>query len=144
MRSLKILMVLALVFAAAPVVVQAQDFDGSKPLLCSIIHVTECTPSDDCKRTTVENVGLPRFFKVDVPHKTLTPAEPMEGRKPTAIERIERIDGKLILQGAEDGVENVRDGLGWTATISETTGKLILTASGEEVAFVSFGACMVQ
>jgi hypothetical protein len=52
------------------------------------------------------------------------------------------LDGKLILQGAEDGIENVRDGLGWTAAISEETGKFILTASGEEVAFVVFGACI--
>jgi hypothetical protein len=55
---------------------------------------------------------------------------------------MERVDDKLILQGAEDGVENVRDGLGWTVAISEETGKAILTASGEQVAFVVFGACL--
>jgi hypothetical protein len=57
---------------------------------------------------------------------------------------MERIDGKLILQGAEDGIEDVRDGIGWTAAISESTGKFIFTASGEEVAFVVFGACIAQ
>jgi hypothetical protein len=57
---------------------------------------------------------------------------------------MERVEGKLILQGAEDGVENVRDGLGWTAAISEESGKFILSASGEEVAFVIFGACIAQ
>lgn len=65
-----------------------------------------------------------------------------EGKQGTAIERMERVDGKLILQGAEDGVENVRDGLGWTVAISEEAGKAILTASGEQVAFVVFGACL--
>ena len=36
MGSLKILIATALVFVAAPVAAQAQDFNGSKPLLCSI------------------------------------------------------------------------------------------------------------
>lgn len=55
---------------------------------------------------------------------------------------MEKVDGKLILQGAEDGLEGVRDGVGWTLVISEDTGKFVLTASGEEVAFVVFGACI--
>jgi len=144
MGSLNILIATALVLVVAPVAAQAQDFNGSKPLLCSISSVDECTPVDGCKKTAIENAGMPQFLKVDVPHKTVSPAVPMEGRKPTTIERIERIEGKLILQGAEPGVENVHDGLGWTAAISEATGKLILTASGEDVAFVSFGACIVR
>ena len=69
---------------------------------------------------------MPQFLKVDVPNKTVTPAPPIEGRKPTQIERMERVEGKLILQGAEEGVEKVHDGLGWTAAISEETGKFIL------------------
>ncbi len=50
------------------------------------------------------------------------------------------MDGKLILQGAEDGYEKMRDGLGWTMAISEATGQVVLTAAGEGVAFVIFGA----
>ena len=56
--------------------------------------------------------------------------------------RQEFIDGKLILQGAEDGYEKMRDGLGWTIAISEETGQVVLTASGEQVAFVVFGAAL--
>jgi len=54
---------------------------------------------------------------------------------------MELIDGKLILQGAEDGVEGVRDGVGWTMAIAQETGKAVLTASGDQVGFVVFGAC---
>jgi len=42
---------------------------------------------------------------------------------------------------AEDGVEGVRDGLGWSASIAQDTGRFVLSASGERVAFVVFGAC---
>jgi hypothetical protein len=45
------------------------------------------------------------------------------------------------MQGAEDGIEGVRDGLGWTLAIAEETGNMVLTGSGDEVAFVVFGAC---
>ena len=61
--------------------------------------------------------------------------------KHSEIENLEKIDGKVILQGAEDGIEGVRDGLGWSMTIAEETGKMVLTASGDAVAFVMFGAC---
>jgi hypothetical protein len=144
MQFMKVLISAVFVLAAAPLVARGADFDGSKPLICSINAVTECTPADGCQKTTIENVNMPPFLKVDVQQKTVAPANPIEGRKPTSIERIERIEGKLILQGAEPGIEKVHDGLGWTAAISEENGKLIFTASGDEVAFVAFGACLAQ
>jgi hypothetical protein len=45
---------------------------------------------------------------------------------------METVDGKLILQRAEDGLKNEKDGLGWTMAISEETGKAVLTVSGEQ------------
>jgi hypothetical protein len=48
--------------------------------------------------------------------------EPSDGRKASRIARRDRLDG----------------------AISEETGKFILAASGEEVAFVIFGACIAQ
>jgi hypothetical protein len=54
---------------------------------------------------------------------------------------MESIDGKLFLQGADDGIEGVRDGLAWSISISQDTGRLVMSASGENVAFVVFGAC---
>jgi hypothetical protein len=142
--DLKTFIAFSLIFALAPLAAQAADFDGSKPLLCAVTSMSECTPNDGCQKTTLEETGMPQFLKVDVPNKTVTPAMPIEGRKPTPIERMERIEGKLILQGAEEGVEKVHDGLGWTAAISEETGRFILSASGDEVAFVTFGACIAQ
>ncbi|MGD9971699.1 MAG: hypothetical protein AB7S77_01435 [Desulfatirhabdiaceae bacterium] len=35
---------------------------------------------------------------------------------------------------------NVRDGVGWTIAISEDTGRVVLTASAENLAYVVFGA----
>ena len=51
------------------------------------------------------------------------------------------VDGKLIVQGAEDGAEGVRDGTGWTLAIDQGNGRLVATAASDAVAFVIFGAC---
>jgi len=118
----------------------AGDFDGSKPLLVSVNRVIECTPDGACEEISIESVGLPRFLRIDFAKKTISRATGDDKRPATAIERQEVVDGKLILQGAEDGYAKMRDGLGWTLAISEATGQVVLTASGEQVAFVVFGA----
>ena len=119
---------------------EAGDFDGSKPLLISIIRVIECTPDGACREVPPASVELPQFLKIDFNNKTIGPAAADDETPVTTIERREVVDGKLILQGAEDGYEKMRDGLGWTMAISESTGQVVLTASGDQVAFVVFGA----
>jgi len=54
---------------------------------------------------------------------------------------VKRVDGKLILQGAEEGRPDVRDGFGWTIAIMEDSGQMVLSASGDMVAISAFGAC---
>lgn len=119
----------------------AGDFDGSKPLLVSVARIMECTPVEGCKDVSANEVRLPRFLKIDFAKKTIRPARGGEDIPDTVIERSERVDGKLILQGAEDGYAEMRDGLGWTMAISEESGLMVLTTSGDEVGFVVFGAC---
>ena len=120
----------------------AGDFDGTRPLLVSVIRVVECTPDGACRQVSPESIDLPQFMKIDFTNKTIRSAAAGDETPGTAIERQEVVDGKLILQGAEDGYEKMRDGLGWTIAISEETGQVVLTASGDEVAFVVFGAAL--
>ena len=42
--------------------------------------------------------------------------------------------GELVLQGIENG-------LGWSLMINESDGQMTLTAAGDRLAFVVFGAC---
>ena len=121
----------------------AGDFDGSKDLLCAVMDIIECVPGGKCQDVTAEEVGIPNFLRIDFKKQKLS-ATFADGRKNTSpIVNFEKIDGKLILQGAEDGVEGVRDGLGWSLAIDEDNGKMVLTASGEAVAFAMFGACTI-
>jgi hypothetical protein len=120
----------------------AGDFDGSKPVLVSVARILECTRVEGCRDVSAESVGLPQFLQIDFAKKTIRPSGDKEDIPDTAIERSEEVDGKLILQGAEDGYEKMRDGLGWSLAIAEDSGQVVLTASGDQVAFVVFGAAI--
>lgn len=120
----------------------AGDFDGSKPLLVSVARILECTQVEGCRDVSADSVGLPQFLKIDFAKKTIRPNRDKKDIPDTPIERSEEVDGKLILQGAEDGYEKMRDGLGWSLAIAEDSGQVVLTASGDQVAFVVFGAAI--
>ena len=86
-------------------------------------------------------MGLPRNFYIDFKEKLVRPSKDSVIRRTSKIKRVEHIENKLILQGVEDGVENVDDGLAWSMAISKKTGKVVLSASGDGVAYVVFGTC---
>ena len=139
MRFLPLVGVAMLIAASPSLPASAGAFDGSAPLLCALNEVVECVPGTDCRRILPEEAGAPDFLLVDVKAKSV---QGLGGAARTsAIQAVSEIDEKLILQGAEDGVEGVRDGLGWSAAIAQDSGRFVLSASGERVAFVVFGAC---
>ena len=112
-------------------------FDGSQTLLCATQAVHECVVGEHCEFVRPESVNIPDFFVVDAGKGIIE-----SSGQQTTIERAESLDGKLILQGADDGVADVRDGLGWSMVIDDTTGKMSLTGAGDGFAVVVFGACM--
>lgn len=131
---------LAMVLAALPLTLGAQEYDGSKPFLCATIDVMECVPVKGCQRVSADDVDAPRFIKVDLGSKTMS-ARFAGGERSSTIERHESVDDKLMLQGVEDGLEKERDGIGWTLSVSKGQGDMVLTGSGDNVGFVIFGAC---
>jgi len=113
----------------------AAGFDGSTPILCAFTTAAECDSRNGCERTTVEDVDLPQFFKIDLSKNTITGMGAAgAAQKETRIMGTQRMDETIILQGVE-----LR---GWTIVISEKTGKMVLTASGDDEAFVLFGVCL--
>jgi hypothetical protein len=104
--------------------------------------VSECTPEGPCIPVTPESVSLPLFVKIDLAARAVVPARPGESERRSEIKVVERVGGQLILQGAEGGPEEQKVGRGWTASVSEETGKMVLTVSAPDVGFVVFGACL--
>jgi hypothetical protein len=118
------------------------DFDGSKPLSGSVDKIIEINTLKIINDVDPDAVGLPRNFSIDFKEKILRPSKDSLVRKTGKIHRVEHIENKLILQGINEGVENVDDGLAWSITISKKTGKVVLSASGDGVAYVVFGTCI--
>lgn len=82
--------------------------------------------------------AIPPLFRVDFTNKKVIAAgQVTEGmRTETKFQSFQRLDGLLVFQGVE-----LR---GWSMVISESSGRITLTASGNEEAFVLFGVCMAQ
>lgn len=141
MRNAKIVGSMVMIICLFPVMAVAADFDGSRELICAVMDLVECQPGATCQPVTAEQAGIPNFFKINFKEKQIKTVHADGRQRSTTIENFEKIDGKLIIQGAEDGIEGVRDGVGWSAAIAQETGKMVLTASGDAVGFVIFGAC---
>jgi hypothetical protein len=124
-----------------PLSSSADDFDGSKQLSGSIEKVLEINQFKIRTEVDPDTIGLPRKFVIDFNAKTLRPSKDSLVRRISKIRHIGHIENKLILQGVEEGVENIDDGLAWSIAISKKTGKVVLSASGSGVAYVVFGSC---
>ena len=119
----------------------AEDFDGSKTLFGKVIKIIEIHSSQNINDVDPETVGVPQTFIIDFREKIIRPTPDSRIRKTSKIKRIEHIENKLILQGTEEGVEGVNDGLGWSMAISKETGSIVLAASGDKKAYVVYGTC---
>jgi hypothetical protein len=109
----------------------ASKYDGSVPLLCVPLAVTECGAEGECQKGTARSVNLPQFLKVDF--KTMTIRAVEESRE-SAIKTVDRVNGNLILQG-------VQDQHGWTLIISEDVGQMSATIGGAAEGYIIFGSC---
>jgi len=120
----------------------AGDFDGSKELLCACMRIVQCGPDGNCVQVSAEDIGLPEFLSIDFEKKTVSALPRGENQTPSRIKNQERIFRKLVIQGVEEGVKDVHEGVGWSIAISEETGKMVISGSGEQSGMVVFGTCI--
>ena len=119
--------------------------DGSEALLCSTIDLIECQPGGECQRLSHAEMGASPFLAIDFEAKQISRRPRQENPLVSTIDSSLRVGNKIVLQGFEKAVEEngekIRDALGWTITIMADSGRMVLSASGNEVGFVIFGAC---
>jgi len=119
----------------------AADFDGSTPLVCASMEVFECDAGGaGCRTVTADSIAAPRFLKLDLRRGEITSSRNGIAEKmPTP----QHAGGRLVLQGVNGEERPDNAGLAWSLAIDETNGNMVLSASGEDAAFVIFGACTV-
>ena len=114
----------------------ASDFDGSRALLCAPSDVIECGAGGECQRVTLEAMNIPRFIHVNFKKKRLS-GKLETGEETTAVQNVQKVDGRTILQGAERG-------RGWSLVIDQETGHMSGAIAGDGAGFVLLGACTPQ
>ena len=121
----------------------ADDFDGSKPLLCSTVTVNECVPGEGCEQVTNKEINAPDFISIDVRKKTMSGTAGGVDRPANKIDSSAVLGNMLSLQGRASGLKHLpEDSLAWSISIDQATGDMVFTASGNDVAFVLFGSCI--
>ncbi len=111
----------------------AGKYDGSKPMLCAVTAVSECTKDGACERSAPqEGNNLPGFVRVDVKAKLLSDND--GGGRKTEIKSSVILDDQLMLQGSENGKA-------WSIVISSDSGVFGSSVVENDGLFAIFGRC---
>ena len=117
----------------------AGDFDGTISLQCKTSAGFQFHENGGSQPFNPERVGLPKTFIIDFDHKEIRPTRQSVVQRRSKIKRIERVEDKIMLQGAEDGVE----GVDWTLALMQGTGRFVISASGGNSGYILFGGCQL-
>jgi hypothetical protein len=121
-----------LVGAAAPVA--AAGLDGTVPITCATSVTYDCGLSGDCIKDSPEAINLPRLIRLDFAAKKVF-TKWGTGEDRSAEIGSQQVDQNvLILQG-------VQNGNAWSLAVSQKTGIMSLSISGDEEAIAAFGVC---
>ena len=131
-RTTSLLLTLAL--ALLPLAATAERYDGSTPLICSLDDTVDCEDQHNyCNQGDAASVNLPPLIRVDFKKKQI---QPLGGQDDSGspIRSIEKMDGRLILQGAQNG-------RGWSLVITRDAGAATVAVAGGAHGFLIFGSC---
>lgn len=119
----------AMSFVALAGTAVAQDFDGTRRLLCATVEARDCVSGLPCHHGLAEEIGAPQFMRIDVEQRTI-----VGDRRSTRIAAFESDDVRLLLQGSELGY-------GWSLAIDRRTGRFSAALTNADGVFVLLGAC---
>ena len=105
------------------------DFDGSKRLICATVDAHACDPGETCLRGLPDDIGVPRFMRIDFAEKTI--AGP---KRTTQIRYLDNSADQILMQGTELGYA-------WTVVIDKADGTLSMTLLNRDDAYTVFGYC---
>ena len=131
-RARNLALILAILMA--PAMTLADDLTGSEAFLCSVIHVSACTPDGECVGGPPWNLNIPQFIEVDLEAKTLSTTKASGEDRSTRIKNLEREEDLIIFQGFENG-------RAFSFVITESTGMASIAVAMEDKGIVAYGVC---
>ena len=120
--------------ALAPGVTEAAEFDGSAPIVCAVLEVTECDRGGGCEAVEAADIGLPAFLRVDVGGKALQATDGSGRKTPIHSSTLVKEQERLLLLGDEQG-------RAWSVVIAQKTGAMTAAIVDHDGGFLVSGAC---
>ena len=136
MRKLMLAGSLITLCVAGPLAAAKGDISKSKKLICAPTIAHQCSAEENCSSGSPESVDIPRFFRIDLAKRIVVGETADDQQRTSKISTVDNDndEGVLILQG-------IQVGRGWSAIINKATGKMVVTASADDLAVTLFGAC---
>jgi len=125
-------MVAAIMPGMAPA---ATAIDGNAGLICAVNAITGCVDANHCVQGGARAFELPQFLSVDFRDKEVRATKSGGEKFVSTIRNQQRDKSQILLQGVENGH-------GWTVAIDTRNGDMTASATGEDVSYILFGACI--
>lgn len=122
----------------------AADLDGDRPFLCSLAEIYECSLDEGCIDLSTDAVNLPAIVRVDFARGELTGVLDDGATRVSKALNKQILEGKLIMQGIEQGYDDERDGSGWSLAVTQDSKEMVLTSSTDESGFIVLGSCVQE
>ena len=107
----------------------AEDFDGSRPLICAPTEAVDLRPGEQIVKARPSDIGAPSFLRLDIANKKI-----LGEKRVTPINYVEKTGQQITLQGTELG-------FGWTLVLDRQSGAMTLTFADLTGAVVLSGMC---
>jgi hypothetical protein len=134
MKTTTRLLPILLLSSLATVAVAAEEFDGSKPLMCRPQSGHDCLPGENTCKPLKAEPGKDPHVRIDIAKMSVkSPYRTAE----LPIQAFNNNSKALTLQGTTLD-------LVWSAAIFRQTGKITIAIADREGAYVIFGQCKID
>ena len=112
----------------------ADNVESTDRLLCSASRIIVCFEDGECMDAHPQDLNIPQFVVIDAKKMTLSTTKASGENRFTPIRTLQRDNGKLILQGIEQG-------RAFGFVIDEASGLLTASVARDGLSVSVFGAC---
>jgi hypothetical protein len=125
--------VIALAGMGAGALVQADQLTGIDKFICAAAQVQICLEADTCYLSSAWELDMPDLVVIDLKKKSVSTTKASGLNRSTPFSSINRIDGRIFLQGVENG-------RAFSFVVDEATGRVTVAVARDGVAVNVFGA----
>ena len=112
----------------------ADDLTGADAILCSAVEATLCSADGECASGPPWNWDVPQFLEIDLKKNVIATTQASGENRSTPIRNTERSEGKIFLQG-------VQQGRAFSFVIVEQTGMASAAIAADGLTVTVFAAC---